>query len=171
MSKQNGDSPPPTPNGTGGGPKPEPLSGASGPGAQYLQEVVEPGVDEQLPTGIKNLLSKDYPLANIRRSDREYFRLLSENIAHYVREQFPPEDSLVQGDLGAALLEDPDYNTYAKTIEDTNQIESVLMDAFARTSRGEGGWQQEKFTENIQTRRVEDEREEDSGGIFSGVFG
>jgi len=169
MSKQNGDSPEPA--SASGGVKPEPLPGGGGPGAQYLQEVVEPGVDEKLPTGIKNLLSKDYPLANIRRSDREYFRLLSENIAHYVREQFPPEGSLVQGDLGAALLEDPEYETVAKTNAEINQIETVLMDSFARTSRGEGGWQQEKFTENIQTRRVEDEREEDSGGIFSGVFG
>lgn len=136
-----------------------------------LDDLVETGIDDRLPTPLMNLLSKDYPLANIRRSDREYFRLLSENVALYVKEQYPPENSLVQGDLGAALLEEPDYSMHALDRRTRNEIETLLMTAFSRTSRGEGGWQQDKLAENIQTRRVEDNREpEDTGGFVSGLF-
>jgi len=139
---------------------------------EFLADVVESGIDERLPQPALNLLSKDFPLSNIRREDREYFRLLSENVAHYVKEQYPPEESLVQGDVGAALLGEPDYHTQALTTQQQNELETLLMTAFARTSRGEQGWQQDKLTENIQTRRVEDARGEsgDEGGFLSEVF-
>jgi|APHM01.1.fsa_nt_gi hypothetical protein len=171
MGKQNGQSK----NGqskTKPDPQPQKIGSGGGGNAEYLSDVVEPGVEREneLPPALQNLLSKDYPLANIRREDREYFRLLSENVAHYVREQFPPEDSLIQGELGAALLEDPEYDVSAKTTGQINQYETILMDSFARTSRGEAGWQQEKFTESIQTRRVEDNREEEDSGFLGGMF-
>jgi hypothetical protein len=139
---------------------------------EFLADVVESGIDERLPQPALNLLSKDFPLSNIRREDREYFRLLSENVAHYVKEQFPPEESLVQGDVGAALLGEPASHTQALTTQQRNELETLLMTAFARTSRGEQGWQQDKLTENIQTRRVEDARGEsgDDGGFLSEVF-
>lgn len=138
---------------------------------EFLEDIVETGINDELPTPVRNLLAKDFPLANIRRADREYFRLLSENIALYVAEQFPPEDSLVQGDLGAALLEDPEYRTEALSDRHKNEIETLLMTSFARTSRGEGGWQQDKLAENIQTRRVEDNRvPEDDSSFIGGLF-
>lgn len=138
---------------------------------EYLEEVVDTGIDDELATPLHNLLAKDFPLANIRRADREYFRLLSENVALYVEEMFPPEDSLLQGDLGAALLEDPDYQTAALSQRKRNNIQTLLMTAFARTSRGESGWQQEKLGENIQTRRVEDNRvPEENSGLIGGLF-
>jgi hypothetical protein len=144
----------------------------SGPSQrEFLEDVVESGINEELPQPVRNLLSKDFPLANIRRQDRKYFRLLSENIALYVAEQFPPEDSLLQGDLGAALLEEPEYAMRSLNQQTRNEIETLLMTAFARTSRGEGGWQQDKLSENIQTKRVEDGRvEESDGGIIGGLF-
>lgn len=138
---------------------------------EILDELVDTGIDDSLPTPVRNLLAKDFPLANIRREDREYFRLLSENIALYVQEQFPPEGSLVQGDLGAALLEEPGYRMQALDKRKKNEIETLLMTSFARTSRGEGGWQQDKLTENISTKRVEDNRvPDDDSGMIGGLF-
>lgn len=149
--------------------QPQPNAGMAQ--GEMLDDLVETGIDDQLPTPLVNLLSKDYPLANIRRSDREYFRLLSENVAMYVKEQYPPENSLLQGDLGAALLEDPEYQFNSLNRRTRNEIETLLMTAFARTSRGEDGWQQEKLSENIQTKRVEDNRiPDDDGGFVSGLF-
>jgi len=146
---------------------------ASGGGMnqQFLQDIIEDDVDGTLATPVRNLLAKDYPLANIRRSDREYFRLLSENVAHYVQEQFPPKESIMQGELGTALMRDEDYRIAALSQEQRNEIETLLMASFARTSRGEGGWQQDKMTESIQTRRVEDDRQPESGdGLIGGLF-
>jgi len=111
------------------------------------------------------LLSQDYPLANMNSADRKYFRLKSDNVKMFAEERYPPEDSIVQGELGAALLDDPDYNKRALEPQGKNRIETALMEHFSRTSRAVGGWQQDKFTENIKTNRVEDNRaESESGG-------
>lgn len=143
---------------------------AGGINQQFLQDIIEDDVDGTLATPVRNLLAKDYPLANISRQDREYFRLLGENVAHYVQEQFPPRESIFQGELGSALMEDRDYRVNALTQEQRNEIETLLMASFARTSRGEGGWQQDKMTESIQTRRVEDDRQPESDSVLGGLF-
>jgi hypothetical protein len=137
----------------------------------YAHDILQPGVEEEVPQPISNLLAKDYPLANMRSADREYFRLLAENVAIYVEEEFPPEESLVQGTLGAALLEDAEYDTHALTPRKKTEYETILMDAFARTSRGVGGWQQEEFGKSTSVRRVEDNRApEGSEGFIGGLF-
>jgi hypothetical protein len=147
-----------------------PSGGGGGMNQQFLEDIIEDDVDGTLATPVRNLLSKDYPLSNIRRSDREYFRLLGENVAHYVQEQFPPKESVFQGELGAALMEDPDYRTQALSQQQRNEIETLLMASFARTSRGKDGWQQDKMTESIQTRRVEDDRQSEQDGLIGGLF-
>jgi len=149
-------------------PQPQPAGSVS---PDHAEQMLEPGVDETLPQPVKNLLSKDYALANIKSGDREYFRLLGENISLYLQEEFPPQGSLVQGELGAALLEEPGYDVHALTPRKRTEFESVLMDAFARTSRGVGGWQQEQFSKRTNVRRVEDGRQEsESEGFIGGLF-
>lgn len=150
--------------------QPRPQS-APGVSPDHAEQMLEPGVDESLPQPVQNLLSKDYALANINRGDRKYFRLLSDNIALYLQEEFPPRGSLVQGDLGAALLEEPGYDVHELTPRKQTEFESVLMDSFARTSRGVGGWQQEQFSKRTNVRRVEDGRQEsEDSGFIGGLF-
>lgn len=137
----------------------------------HAEQMLEPGVDETLPQPVRNLLSKDYALANIGNRDRKYFRLLSDNIALYLQQEFPPRGSLIQGELGAALLEEPGYDVHELTPRKSTEFESVLMDSFARTSRGVGGWQQEQFSKRTNVRRVEDGRqEEQESGFIGGLF-
>jgi hypothetical protein len=145
-------------------------TGIDNNGHEYVDHIVEPGVEDSLPTPVRNLLSKDFPLSNIDRADREYIRLLAENIVLYSREMYPPKESEIQGDRGAALLEDPDYNRHALSERKLNEIESTLIASFARSSRGMGGWQQDKFSESIQTQRLEKDEQEDSGGLMGGIF-
>jgi len=152
-------------------PEQQPAVPQQAPTRGYAKDILEPGVDETLPQPLRNLLAKDYPLSNIRSGDREYFRLLGENVALYVEEEFPPEESLVQGELGAALLEDPEYETSAKTPRQKTEYETILMDSFARSSRGVEGWQQEEFSKSTNVRRVEDNRTpEDGGGMLGDLF-
>jgi len=138
---------------------------------EYLEEITAPGVDAtSLPPPVSNLLADDYPLANIKRSDREYFRLLSENVSIYTRELFPPSESAMQGLIGAALYEDPSYQMRSLPEQTRVEIETALMDSFARSSRGLDGWQQDKLGESIKTNRVEDNRQPDSAGVLGGLF-
>jgi len=142
------------------------------PSGDYVETVVGADVSETVPTPIRNLLSKDFPLANLTREDREYFRLLADNIALYLKERYPPEDSVVQGRAGAALLDDPSFNKTALSQRKRNEIETDLLARFARTGRGVDGWQQDKLSENIETQRLEDERtdEDEDTGVTGRLF-
>lgn len=146
------------------------------PSQEYISEIISTSTaGTEHPQEIADLLSQDYPLANMNSADRKFFRLKADNVKLFASERFPPEESFVQGALGAALLDDPSYDKKALTNEAENRIETALMEHFSRTSRAVGGWQQDKFTENITTNRVEDNRgkpdeRQDSGGRLSGLF-
>jgi len=137
-------------------------TGVDQPDNEMVQTIIETGITtDQLPEEVENLLAKDLPLTNIDKGDREYIRLLAENIALYAKEKRPPAESNVVGDVGAALLEEPDYANAPFSEKQLNNIESSLITLFTRASRGKGGWQQDKLSEEIETRRVEDNRAEE----------
>jgi hypothetical protein len=175
MSKQNGQSK----NGQSGGKSGARTKRAQNTSAARRQQTIEQLIKsptknsefDDLPDPVRALLSEDFPLSNISRQDRKYLRLKAENLAIYVKEQHPPSDSLVQGETGAVLLEDPDYDTTALDAEMKNRIESLNLASFVRNARAVGGWQQDKLNENVQTKRVEDGRvQEEEDGLFSGLL-
>lgn len=137
---------------------------------EMVKTIIETGITtEELPEEVENLLAKDLPLTNIDKGDRKYIRLLSENIALYAKEKRPPQESNVVGDVGAALLEEPDYANSPFSEKQLNNIQSSLITLFTRASRGKGGWQQDKISEEIETQRVEDNRQDEEstlGGWF-----
>jgi hypothetical protein len=139
---------------------------------EYVDAIVDSDLqDDTLPEAILDLLNKDFPLSNIRSGDREYFRILADNIKMYTKELYAPEESRMTGTVGQALLEDPSSRIKSLSRQERVRIETVLMDHFARSSRGVRGWQQDKLSETINTSRVEDNREKDSEGtIFGGLF-
>lgn len=138
---------------------------------EYLADLLNSEVDDgRLPPEIKDLLSSDYPLANLTSADREYFRLLSDNISLFMQENHPPQNSYAQGDLGAALYDDPTYSRESLKNEEVVRVETGLLTHFARSSRGVDGWQQDKNSETIQTSRVEDNRETEQQSGIGGLF-
>jgi len=143
------------------------------PRPEYVERLTDAGIDDEtLPKPIADLLDRDFPLSNIKGSDREYFRLKAENIRIYTEELFPPRDSIFQGLTGAALMEDPEFDREALSDDQRLRLQTALLDHFTRSSRGLGGWQQDKLSETINTNRVEDNRtEEDSKGGLTGLFG
>jgi len=135
---------------------------------EFLDDLLQSDVEHrELQSAVGDLLAGDYPLANITSADREYFRLLAENISIYAQESLPDEGSWAVEDLGAALYDDRTFWEAPMADGERVRVETALMDHFARSSRGVGGWQQDKLTEQIQTQRVEDNRgDEDDGGWF-----
>lgn len=135
---------------------------------EFLDDLLSSDVQhDELQSAVGDLLAGDYPLANITSGDREYFRLLAENVSIYAQESLPNDRSWAVEELGTALYDDA--SVFASPMSDGERVrvETALMDHFARSSRGVGGWQQDKLTEQIQTQRVEDNRgEDDDGGWF-----
>jgi hypothetical protein len=142
------------------------------PSREYIRDLLQTEVDTDMPQEVSDLLKNDYPLANMSSADREYFRLLGDNIGIFAKERFPPDESIMQGSLGAALYDDPEFQINSMDHKQRVRIETALMDHFARTSRAVSGWQQDKFSESIQTNRVEDNRgqsDDNSRGILDNL--
>lgn len=138
---------------------------------EYVESILSTEIsDGKQKQEIRDLLSDDYALGNFTSADRQYFRLKAENVGLFVSETHPPAGSWAAGMLGAALYDDPEYSQGPLTEQTRIRMQTALMDHFARTSRSVDGWQQDKFSENIQTRRMEDNREEEEetlGGLLS----
>jgi hypothetical protein len=136
---------------------------------EFVEKVVETGIDEDVATAVHNLLSDEGVLGNIRQADREYARLHAENVVKYVEAMHPPQGSQVQGMVRRAYL--GDLSDGRDAIDDATlaNFRSILLGAFFRYSRSIDGWQQDKFGEQIQTKRIEDEREPDDG-LLGGIF-
>jgi len=137
----------------------------------WVDTVVATGVDADVAESVQDMLTNDMALANIRNADREYARLKAENLVKFVECDHPPEQSVLQGAARAGLLGDVGDRKTALTEEQKTRFKSVLLVTFFRISRSIDGWQQDKLTENIQTRRVEDNRQGDDDGGLLGVFG
>jgi len=141
------------------------------PSREYVNDLLRTEVGV-VSDEMRELLSRDYALANLSTADRQHFRYKADNIALYAEERLPDQDSYFRGDTGKALTNDPDFTPDSEQeLADVNR-EIALMGHFARSSRSVDGWQQDKFGESIQTQRVEDnrEREEERVGLFRGML-
>jgi len=148
---------------------PDPAAPALTNREEFVEKVVESGIDQDIAQAIHNLLCDEGVLSNLRQADREYARLHAENVVKYVEAMHPPRESNVQGVVRAAYLGDVTNQRTCLDNADLANFRSVLLGSFFRFSRSIDGWQQDKFGEQIQTKRVEDTREDDDG-FFGGLF-
>jgi hypothetical protein len=137
---------------------------------EFLEKVTDTGIDESTATAVHNLLVDESVLGNIRDADREYARLHAENVIKYVEAMHPPDGSRVQGRLRRAYRGDLDDGRQALDDSTIANFRSILLGAFFRFSRSIDGWQQDKLSEQIQTRRVEDTRDNGEDGLLGGIF-
>lgn len=130
-----------------------------------LSQLSQAGVDDAHARAVADLLSHDFILGNISNAGIDYLRLLSQNIALFAQEGFPRGESIVRGDVAAGLLEDPDMGDLKPmSPADRDRMETALLAFFVRSTRSHAGWQQDKLSEQIVTRRVEELDDEDEGG-------
>jgi len=134
---------------------------------EFVEQVTETGIQEDMARAVHNLLEDEGVLGNIRHADREYARLHAENVVKFVEAMHPPTESHVQGQLRRAYL--GDLSDGREAIDDATlaNFRSVLLASFFRYSRSIDGWQQDKFGEQIQTKRIEDKREPNDGLLGS----
>jgi len=140
--------------------------------AEFKDAIVECGIDDEVAGDLAAFLSQDFVLGNIDPNDREYLRLLTDNVVEYVKALHPPQDSQLQGSYRAAMLEDKrERGRHALTDQQLVEFRKVLLTYFIRLSRSDGGWQQDKFGEQQTTKRIEDARGQDTSSLFGGLFG
>lgn len=137
---------------------------------EFVEQVTNTGIEADTATAVHNLLSDESVLGNIKTADREFARLHAENVVKYVEAMHPPEASRVQGRLRRAYCGDLDDGREAIDDATLANFRSILLGSFFRFSRSIDGWQQDKFGEQIQTRRVEDARDDGGEGLLGGIF-
>lgn len=145
--------------------------------SDHFDELIDDGTDQQEepPRGTKNLLSKDFVLSNIRKEDRRAWWWLAKNQQEYAKAEHPPEGSMVQGTVRAALHGDPTDRKTAMDSEGHTDSHSELLVFEARAARSEGGFQQKKLNEGRQVIRNEDARYDSDGdgesnSLLGGLF-
>jgi hypothetical protein len=137
-----------------------------------LQMLSQAGVHKDHQEAVRDLISQDFLLSNLDNRDIRYIRLLAENVAIYASCQAPPTESVLCGDVGAGLLTDPSAaDLQPMSPETKDRIQSVMLAFFARVCRSKSGWQQDKLSEQIVTKRMEStEQEDESEGILGRLF-
>jgi hypothetical protein len=148
---------------------PDPAAPALTNREEFVEQVTNTGLSEDVATAVHNLLADEGVLGNIRQADREFARLHAENVVKFVEAMHPPRSSNVQGTVRRAYLGDMDDGREALDDATLANFRALLLGAFFRYSRSIDGWQQDKFGEQIQTKRIEDRRE-DGEGILGGLF-
>jgi len=143
-------------------------------GTNDLQELIDADLDpdEEPPSGTRNLLSRDFPLANFQQGEVDAMRFLFKNQHELADCERPPAGSMIQGPVRAALSGDPTDRATALDPAERASEYSERLQGEARVSRSKGGFQQDKLVEQRQVQVMDDQTQqsddsEAEGGIFS----
>lgn len=135
---------------------------------EYLNTLVEHGIDESTALLLRNMLSKDYVLANYTRAEVREVVWLTRVEMLKVTGQHPMPESVFQGEFRQFMFDDADQGLSSLGAQEESLLSQAVQDIFARVSRGEGMAQQDAFSKTIsEVRRVEDEG---PGGGGAGGF-
>lgn len=132
---------------------------------EYLEAVIEDGLDPATVGMLRNMTSADFILSNFNDAEINEIKKLREITYKKVVAAHPHQDAIMQGDLRAQVYE----NGTKLTPLSQNQkvlIDQYLRGAFARLARSRDGFQQEQFGKTIsasETRRADDD---ESGGVL-----
>lgn len=132
---------------------------------EYLNTLVEHGIDESTALLLRNMLSKDYVLANYTRAEVREVVWLTRVELLKVKGQHPMPESVYEGEYRQFAFDNADQGLKKLDPQQETLLSQALQDIFARVSRGEGGFQQDAFSKTIsEVRRVEDEGRGGGGG-------
>ncbi len=123
-------------------------------GYQTTSQLINTLMNTQLPPEIQDCLAaeltQDFPLSNLNEFETNYFFYNLQNRHEFAVARFPSRESLVQGDLRKTIYGE---ELYAIDSQDRYNM-SVAFDAvWSRMTRGRGGYQQEKLSQQITESR------------------
>jgi hypothetical protein len=128
-------------------------------------------LQDQTVSKIRNLLSRDWVVANLTDAQEHEIRHRLEVLKLKVLGMHPPPESYNAGELRAFLLDDEDERLRPLTDEERVLIDELFETVKARITRGRGGFERELMRTNIARSEtaVDEDTEQSSGGIFGGL--
>lgn len=136
--------------------------------SQYLERLLKTGMTDAGINMLDNMVDGSFALGNI--SDAEYHEIKWDMQALFleIKACFPPQESEVQGDVRAFLLDDADERVEALTDRQKTIIAQMIKGIQVMVSRSKGGMQQEMLVKSISVSEImeEDEDQESAWGLF-----
>lgn len=124
---------------------------------EYLETMVEHGLDESTALLLRNMLSKDFVLANLTHAQVHEKIWLTRVEMLKVRGQHPLEESVYQGEYRQFAFDDERQGLEPLEPEQESLLAQALLDIEARLTRGEDMAQQDAFSTVIsETRSLDD---------------
>lgn len=139
---------------------------AEGIRQDVLQELTETDLDPASMELLKNMLSKEFVLANLSKPEKNevvWNLRLKKQMFYWLH---PHTDSIVTGDLRAYINDDPTDTLSPLSESEKFQLESIFDALRTRVTRSEDMKQQEMFNTEITEHRARDDREQDTGGLI-----
>jgi hypothetical protein len=134
-------------------------------------EDLEDELDTYQIRKIRALINKQAVLSKLSKAqvhDR-WYKL--EVIKFKILAEFPPEESAIQGRIRAFLKDDPYEELNALTAEERTAIDQIIMTLQNMVTRSSDGFERKQINTNIaKTESETQNRSEDNGGMFGGLF-
>lgn len=83
----------------------------------------------------------------------------------------PPEDSLITGKTRAFLMDDPQEELMPLSQQERNTIDQIIRTLQNAITRSKGGFERKQLNTSINRAETEGKQQEESSGMFSGLFG
>lgn len=137
--------------------------------AEFLDRLTDTGMSDAATNILDNMFTQNWVLGNISGAEKHEVKMRLQTMFLKIKAMFPPEESDLQGAYRAFLYDDRDENINALT--DKQQIiisQAIIALSTVVVSRSEGGFQQDKFVEQISVSEVRNP-EEEKDGLLAGL--
>lgn len=126
----------------------------------FLRELLESPVKSADFT-MKNMMSKDFPLANLNKAEKNKLRWDSAYIKKIYEDMHPPPRSHMAGEYRAFLMDD-DLDAWGYLHSSERLVTEQFIAAFeARLTRGSDGFQQKQNNTSINISEAREQRQEE----------
>lgn len=133
-----------------------------------LETLISDDLDDRTKVLLKNFLVKDLPLGNFTEAELHEFRWLLENRELEIFLAHPPQESVVQGTIRQAWLDDKRREETSLTAPQRKKIREIKEIVKNRARRGREGWQQAEISKQrrvTEQHRHDETSDSDDGGI------
>lgn len=133
---------------------------------EYLQTLIDSGVDEATAGKLKSLLSRDLVLSYMEAAEVNEVRWLVRLLQKKFHTLHPPEGSVMQGEYRAFLSDDEDDNLVALSDTARLLVDQTIMVVVSRVARSKQGWQQEETSRVYTVSEAKQDKENKGRRIF-----
>lgn len=132
----------------------------------YIDKIVDHSLDDATISELEAWLDEDFMHGNLEEAEVHEFRWLARVSKNEVVAAHPNEDSVFEGKLRAAAVDNTNVAHTPLTNREQAMIHQFTQAVTARATRGRGGWQQEEYNKTITASETREVGDDDDGGFL-----